>query len=93
MANQVTRSERIAKADFVIMNMGTLDELEEMVRRAYEWMEGLRDREAKVMPLPGTIARKVPKRRPSSRTRPYSHPNGQRTDHHGGGDRDRLGPP
>ncbi len=44
IANQVTRSERIAKADFVIMNMGTLDELEEMVRRAWEWMEGLRDR-------------------------------------------------
>jgi len=42
IANQATRSERIARADFVIMNMGTLDELTEMVRRAWEWIERLR---------------------------------------------------
>jgi dephospho-CoA kinase len=43
IAKQAGRSERIAKADFVIMNMGTLEELEEMVRRAWEWIEDLRD--------------------------------------------------
>jgi dephospho-CoA kinase len=42
IANQATRSERIARADFVIMNMGTLGELTEMVRRAWEWMQRLR---------------------------------------------------
>jgi dephospho-CoA kinase len=45
IANQVSRTERIAKADFVIMNMGTREELEEMVRRAWEWMLGLRSRD------------------------------------------------
>jgi dephospho-CoA kinase len=42
IARQATRSERIARADFVIMNTGTLDELTEMVRRAWEWMQRLR---------------------------------------------------
>ena len=42
IANQATRSERIARADFVIMNMGTLGELTEMVGRAWEWMQRLR---------------------------------------------------
>ena len=42
IANQATRSERIASADFVIMNMGTLDELEEMAGRAWEWIGTLR---------------------------------------------------
>jgi dephospho-CoA kinase len=42
IARQATRSERIGRADFVIMNMGTLEELEEMVRRAWEWIERLR---------------------------------------------------
>jgi dephospho-CoA kinase len=42
VARQATRSERIGRADFVIMNMGTLEELEEMVRRAWEWIERLR---------------------------------------------------
>jgi dephospho-CoA kinase len=42
IANQATRTERIEKADFVIMNMGTLDELEEMVTRAWRWVERLR---------------------------------------------------
>lgn len=43
IANQASRDERIRSADFVIMNMGTLDELEEMVGRAWEWIEGLRE--------------------------------------------------
>jgi dephospho-CoA kinase len=38
IANQVERAERIAKADFVILNVGTLEELEEMVNRAWDWM-------------------------------------------------------
>jgi dephospho-CoA kinase len=42
IANQASREERIREADFVIMNMGTLEELEEMVARAWEWIEGLR---------------------------------------------------
>lgn len=43
IANQASRHERIASADFVIMNMGTLEELEEMTGRAWAWMERLRD--------------------------------------------------
>ncbi|MGO9581655.1 MAG: dephospho-CoA kinase [Acidimicrobiales bacterium] len=42
IANQASRSERVARADFVITNMGTLDELEEMVGRAWDWIERLR---------------------------------------------------
>ncbi|MGA3216038.1 MAG: dephospho-CoA kinase [Acidimicrobiales bacterium] len=45
IANQAGRSERIAGADFVIMNMGTLDELEEMASRAFSWMAHLRDQD------------------------------------------------
>ena len=44
IANQTGRLERIASADFVIMNMGTLEELEEMTGRAWAWMECLRER-------------------------------------------------
>lgn len=51
IASQATRTERIAGADFVIMNMGTLDELEEMAGRAWEWIGTLRrDGEAKAAP-------------------------------------------
>ena len=42
IASQATREERIRAADFVIMNMGTLDELDEMVTRAWNWIERLR---------------------------------------------------
>ncbi len=42
IASQASREERIREADFVIMNMGTLDELDEMVERAWAWIEGLR---------------------------------------------------
>ena len=42
IASQASREERIRRADFVIMNMGTLDELDEMVARAWAWIEGLR---------------------------------------------------
>ncbi len=41
VANQASREERIAQADFVIMNMGTLAELDEMVSRAWSWITGL----------------------------------------------------
>ncbi len=47
IANQIERAERIAKADFVIMNMGTLEELEEMVNRAWDWMARLEAEAAK----------------------------------------------
>ncbi len=46
IANQATREERISQADFVIMNMGTLAELDEMVGRAWAWIEHLRDQAA-----------------------------------------------
>jgi dephospho-CoA kinase len=42
IASQVSRTERIRAADFVIMNMGTLEELDGMVARAWAWIEGLR---------------------------------------------------
>ena len=42
IANQASREERIREADFVIMNMGTFDELDEMVERAWAWIEGLK---------------------------------------------------
>jgi len=42
IANQASRDERIRQADFVIMNMGTLAELDEMVERAWAWIEGLK---------------------------------------------------
>ncbi len=46
IANQASRQERIARADYVIRNTGTLDELEEMVGRAWTWSEGLAARRA-----------------------------------------------
>jgi dephospho-CoA kinase len=42
IAAQATRQERISQADFVIMNMGTLDELAEMVSRAWDWILALK---------------------------------------------------
>ena len=42
IAAQVGRGARLAAADFVIVNTGTLEELEEMVSRAWEWMKALR---------------------------------------------------
>ena len=38
IASQASRSERIARADFVIMNTGTLEELAETVERAWDWI-------------------------------------------------------
>lgn len=38
VAAQMTREERLRAADFVIMNMGTTEELAEMARRAWRWM-------------------------------------------------------
>jgi dephospho-CoA kinase len=35
---QAAREERFRMADFIIMNMGTLEELTEMARRAWHWM-------------------------------------------------------
>ena len=46
IANQASRQERIARADYVIRNTGTLDGLEEMVGRAWTWSEGLAARRA-----------------------------------------------
>ena len=42
IANQAGRLERVARADFVIMNAGTLDELEEKVTDAWAWIGRLR---------------------------------------------------
>ncbi len=41
VAAQLTREERLRTADFVVMNMGTVEELAEMVRRAWGWMRDL----------------------------------------------------
>jgi dephospho-CoA kinase len=42
MAAQATREQRLAVADFVILNMGTMDELEAMTERAWDWIQQLR---------------------------------------------------
>ncbi len=42
MAAQPDRLARIREADFVVTNLGTLEELGEMVDRAWQWIEGLR---------------------------------------------------
>lgn len=41
MANQVSRDDRLAKADFVIRNDGTLDELRAEVERCWAWVQDL----------------------------------------------------
>jgi dephospho-CoA kinase len=43
VAAQASRSERLAQADYIVLNIGTLDELALMVDRAWAWMQGLRD--------------------------------------------------
>jgi dephospho-CoA kinase len=42
MAAQASREERLAKADFVIDNAGSLDQLEHEVDRCWEWIQTLR---------------------------------------------------
>lgn len=46
IASQATREERLASADFVIMNIGSLEELDQMVDRAWHWICGLREASA-----------------------------------------------
>jgi dephospho-CoA kinase len=41
MAAQAPRAERLARADFVIDNSGTLDQLESEVAKAWEWIRSL----------------------------------------------------
>jgi dephospho-CoA kinase len=41
MAAQATRADRLAAADIVVHNDGSLAELEEQVNRAWGWIEGL----------------------------------------------------
>jgi dephospho-CoA kinase len=41
MARQVERSERLAKADRVIHNHGSVDDLRGQVRDAYAWLRSL----------------------------------------------------
>ena len=43
VAAQASRSERLAQADYIIVNVGTLAELALMVDRAWLWMLALRD--------------------------------------------------
>jgi dephospho-CoA kinase len=42
MANQASREERLARADVVVRNDGTLDDLRAEVDRAWEWIEAKR---------------------------------------------------
>jgi dephospho-CoA kinase len=44
VAVQASRQERIAHGDYVILNIGSLEELALMVDRAWVWMLSLRDR-------------------------------------------------
>jgi len=44
MANQVSREERLAKADFVVDNSGPESALGAEVDRAWEWIESLKTR-------------------------------------------------
>lgn len=41
IASQCTREERLRAADFILMNLGTMAELEEMVERAWTWIQAL----------------------------------------------------
>jgi dephospho-CoA kinase len=41
VARQASRQERVAKADFLIDNAGSLDELEAQADAAWSWIEGL----------------------------------------------------
>ncbi len=41
IAAQATRTERLRAADYVLVNVGTLDELDEMAGCAWRWIEGL----------------------------------------------------
>lgn len=43
MARQASREERVARADFVIHNDGSLDDLAPQVDAAWEWIASLRD--------------------------------------------------
>ena len=43
MARQVSREERLAKADFVIDNSGPPEALDEAVDRAWAWIGSLPD--------------------------------------------------
>jgi dephospho-CoA kinase len=45
MANQASRSQRLAAADFVVVNDGTPAELEAEVERAWVWIQSLRTAE------------------------------------------------
>lgn len=42
MANQASREDRLAKADFVVDNGGSLADLESEIERCWVWIEGLR---------------------------------------------------
>jgi dephospho-CoA kinase len=44
IANQVSNEERLAKADFVIDNGGSLEELDAQVERCWAWIGELRER-------------------------------------------------
>ena len=44
LAAQVPREERLARADLVIDNSGTLDELEPQIERCWSWIGELRER-------------------------------------------------
>lgn len=46
IANQISRDERLALADFVIDNGGDLDQLEREVDRCWDWLRSLQEAEA-----------------------------------------------
>ena len=42
IAKQATREERLAKADLVIDNSGSVEDLGDQVAKAWRWIQGLR---------------------------------------------------
>jgi dephospho-CoA kinase len=42
IAQQATRDERLARADIVVDNSGTLDQLRHRVEEVWSWIQGLR---------------------------------------------------
>ncbi len=56
LAAQASRSRRLAAADFLIQNDGSLEDLEAEVDAAWTWITGLKDRAGKRPEPPGTLS-------------------------------------
>ena len=86
IARQVSRDERLARADFVIRNDGALSELAPQIRRCWDWIAAARRHESPPWPdrlragvgparraagtPPAAAAQPRPRRRPRSLRQP-----------------------